>query len=76
MGIPFVQKDVKDGEWSELKERHARKNRVKQENEIDVKAKALVRKPKKVKPGYKRNMKWEMEKIKKRERRLKARGKK
>ena len=46
MGIPFVQKDVKDGEWSELKERHARKNRVKQENEIDVKAKALVRKPK------------------------------
>ncbi|MCG7437706.1 helicase-related protein, partial [Lysinibacillus fusiformis] len=76
MGIPFVQMDVKDGEWSELKERHARKNRVKQENEIDVKAKALVRKPKKVKPGYKRNMKWEMEKIKKRERRLKARGKK
>jgi len=76
MGIPFVQMDVKDGEWSELKERHARKNRVKQENEIDVKAKSLVRKPKKVKPGYKRNMKWEMEKIKKRERRLKARGKK
>lgn len=76
MGIPFVQKDVKDGEWTELKDRHARKKRVKQENEIDVKAKALVRKPKKVKPGYKRNMKWEMEKIKKRERRLKARGKK
>lgn len=76
MGIPFVQKDVKDGEWTELKDRHARKKRVKQENEIDVKAKALVRKPKKVKPGYKRNMRWEMEKIKKRERRLKARGKK
>lgn len=76
MGIPFVQKDVKDGEWTELKERHARKNRPKHENEIDAKAKALVRKPKKVKPGYKRNMKWEMEKIKKRERRIKARGKK
>ncbi|WP_332646875.1 DEAD/DEAH box helicase [Lysinibacillus sp. 54212] len=76
MGIPFVQKDVKNGEWTELKDRHQRKNRVKQENEIDAKAKALVRKPKKVKPGYKRNMKWEMEKIKKRERRLKNRGKK
>ena len=25
MGIPFVQKDVKDGEWTELKDRHARK---------------------------------------------------
>lgn len=76
MGIPFVQKDIKDGEWMELKERHARKNRPKHENEIDAKAKSLVRKPKKVKPGYKRNMKWEMDKIKKRERRLKARGKK
>ena len=42
-------------------------------DEIDKKAKALVRKPKKVKPGYKRNMKWEMEKVKKRERRIKAR---
>lgn len=76
MGIPFVQKDVKDGQWTELKERHARKNRVKQADDIDAKAKALVRKPKKVKPGYKRNMKWEMEKVKKRERRIKARGKK
>ena len=73
MGIPFEQKDIKNGEWSELKERHARKNRIKQEDEIDKKAKALVRKPKKVKPGYKRNMKWEMEKVKKRERRIKRR---
>lgn len=76
MGIPFVHKDVKDGEWTELKDRHARKNRVKQENEIDAKAKSMVRKPKKVKPGYKRNMKWEMDKIKKRERRIKARSRK
>lgn len=73
MGIPFEQKDIKNGEWTDLKERHSRKNRVKQANEIDQKAKALVRKPKKVKPGYKRNMKWEMEKVKKRERRIKAR---
>ena len=73
MGITFEHKDVKNGEWSELKERHARKNRAKVENEIDAKAKALVRKPKKVKPGYKRNMKWEMDKVKKRERRIKNR---
>lgn len=75
MGITFEHKDVINGEWSELKERHARKNRPKMENEIDAKAKALVRKPKKVKPGYKRNMKWEMDKIKKRERRIKNRKK-
>ena len=78
MGIPFVQKDVKNGEWTELKERHQRASRKgeRKENEIDAKAKALVRKPKKVKPGYKRNMRWEMEKIKKTERRIKNRGKK
>ncbi|KGR87629.1 DEAD/DEAH box helicase [Ureibacillus massiliensis 4400831 = CIP 108448 = CCUG 49529] len=68
MGIPFEQMDIKKGEWIELKERHARKNRVKHENEIDAIAKAKVRKPKKVKPGYKRAMKWEMDKIKKKER--------
>ena len=78
MGIPFEQKDVKNGEWTELKDRHQRASRKgeRKENEIDAKAKALVRKPKKVKPGYKRNMRWEMEKIKKRERRIKNRGKK
>ena len=75
MGIPFVQKDIKDGEWSELKDRHQRANRKseRQQDEIDAKAKSMVRKPKKVKPGYKRNMRWEMEKIKKRERRIKRR---
>ena len=75
MGIPFVQKDIKNGEWSELKDRHQRASRKseRKEDEIDKKAKALVRKPKKVKPGYKRNMKWEMDKVKKRERRIKAR---
>ena len=76
MGIPFVQKDVKNGEWSELKDRHQRANRKgeRKQDEIDVKAKSMVRKPKKVKPGYKRNMKWEMEKIKKRERRIKSKA--
>lgn len=77
MGIPFVHRDIKDGEWSELKERHTRKNRKteKVSDEIDAKAKSLVRKPKKVKPGYKRNMRWEMDKVKKRERRIKNRKK-
>ncbi|MEK4284684.1 DEAD/DEAH box helicase [Ureibacillus sp. FSL K6-0165] len=73
MGIPFQQKDVKNGEWIELKERHARKKRVKQENELDQLAKALVRKPKKVKPGYKKAMKMQIEQIKKRERRKRNR---
>ena len=76
MGIPFVQKDVKNGEWSELKDRNQRAARKgeRKADEIDAKAKSMVRKPKKVKPGYKRNMKWEMEKIKKRERRIKSKA--
>lgn len=73
MSITFQHVDIKNGEWTELKDRHARKNRPKQENEIDAKAKVLVRKPKKVKPGYKRNMKWEMDKVKKRERKIRNR---
>lgn len=73
MGIPFEQKDVKNGEWIELKERHARKKRVRQENEIDKVAKALVRKPKKVKPGYKKKMQLEIDKIKRKEKRKRNR---
>ena len=76
MGIPFVQKDIKNGEFIDIKDRHQRASRKgeRKENEIDAKAKSMVRKPKKVKPGYKRNMKWEMEKIKKRERRIKSKA--
>ncbi|KIL44426.1 DEAD/DEAH box helicase [Jeotgalibacillus soli] len=73
-GISFTHKEVRNGEWTELTERHKRKNRRPGENEMDVKAKSLVRKPKKVKPGYKKKMKWEMDKIKKRERRINRRN--
>lgn len=65
LGIPFKHRDIKDGEWVELKDRQARKKRIKQENELDKIAKAIVRKPKKVKPGYKKQMRMEMQKIKK-----------
>ncbi|MBB4825739.1 ATP-dependent RNA helicase CshB [Sporosarcina luteola] len=71
MGIPFVHEDIKNGEWQEVKERHARKRRVKETDELDKKAASYVRKPDKVKPGYKKKMAREMESFKKRERRLK-----
>ncbi|QTD41677.1 DEAD/DEAH box helicase [Sporosarcina sp. Te-1] len=71
MGIPFVHEDIKNGEWQEVKERHARKRRVKETDELDRKAASYVRKPDKVKPGYKKKMAREMESFKKRERRLK-----
>ena len=70
LGIPFIHEDVKNGEWVEVKERHARRNRVKEEDDIDRKATSFVRKPAKVKPGYKKKMAQEVERFKKRERRL------
>ncbi|WP_432355231.1 DEAD/DEAH box helicase [Sporosarcina sp. A2] len=70
MGIPFVHEDVKNGEWSQLKERHSRKNRPKEQDEVDKKAAALIRKPTKVKPGYKKKRAAEVDRFKKRERRM------
>lgn len=71
MGIEFRHKDLQKGEWTDLENRNKRKTRQKQTDDIDKKAASLVKKPKKVKPGYKKKMKWEMDKIKKRERRIK-----
>ncbi|MGO1059056.1 DEAD/DEAH box helicase [Planococcus sp. FY231025] len=69
MGIPFQQKDIVKGEFVDLKSRHSRKTRVRVQNEADAKAKTMVHKPKAVKPGYKKKMKWQMDEIKKIERR-------
>ncbi|MBM7577611.1 DEAD/DEAH box helicase [Jeotgalibacillus terrae] len=73
-GITFSHQEVKAGEWVELNDRHKRSSRPKGENEIDKKAKSLIRKPKKVKPGYKKKMNYKMEQIKKKERRKNRRN--
>jgi ATP-dependent RNA helicase CshB len=70
MGVQFKNVDLKNGEFIELAERNRRKTRVRQEDEADRLAKSLVKKPKKVKPGYKKKMQSEIESIKKRQRRL------
>ncbi|MBD7983138.1 DEAD/DEAH box helicase [Sporosarcina sp. Sa2YVA2] len=70
LGIPFVHEDIKNGEWTEVKERNARKKRVKESDELDRKASSYIRKPDKVKPGYKKKMTKDIENFKKRERRL------
>ncbi|WP_064091471.1 DEAD/DEAH box helicase [Rossellomorea aquimaris] len=76
MGISFSHQQLKKGEWVELPPLNKRKNRQKTAtDDIDAKAKSMVRKPKKVKPGYKKKMKFKMDKIKKFERRKKSRGK-
>jgi len=71
MGVTFVNRDLENGEWVNIGERNKRKARKKQVDEIDKLAQSQVKKPKKVKPGYKKKMNQEMEKIKKRQKRLK-----
>ncbi|THE15444.1 DEAD/DEAH box helicase [Bacillus timonensis] len=71
MGITFKNMDLEQDEWINIGERNKRKARKKQVDEIDNLAKSKVKKPKKVKPGYKKKMNKEMEDFKKRQKRLK-----
>lgn len=75
MGIQFKNVDLKNGEFIELEDRNRRKTRVRKEDETDKLIKSIVRKPKKVKPGYKKKMQEEMESMKRRQRRLNQRKK-
>ncbi|MBT2574399.1 DEAD/DEAH box helicase [Bacillus sp. ISL-51] len=69
MGIEFDYAELVNGEWKKGDDRHRRKKRKKTQNEADQIAQRLVKKPKKVKPGYKKKMGYEMEKIKRKQRR-------
>jgi ATP-dependent RNA helicase CshB len=71
LGISFKHIDIKKGELSELEDRNRRKKRTKQSDEAEKVAKSFVKKPSKVKPGYKKKMQFEMDKIKRRQNRLK-----
>jgi len=73
MGIEFHHRDISKGEWIELPEWNKRSKRKKEEGELEKIVKRAVNKPKKVKPGYKKKMREEIEKQKKRLRRLQKR---
>ncbi|MGN1385463.1 MAG: DEAD/DEAH box helicase, partial [Bacillus sp. (in: firmicutes)] len=76
MGVTFINKDLVNGEWEATDDRNKRKKRKKTKEELDVKAKQIVKKPTKVKPGYKKKQQWELDKYKKRQRKIEARKKK
>lgn len=75
MGVTFHDADIQNGDWIEIDERNKRKNRKKQVTQIDVKAKTMVRKSTKVKPGYKKKHQRATEEFKRRERRMSKRQK-
>ena len=64
-GLEFTTYDIANGEWKELKAWNERVTRKKTESNNESQAWKQVRKPKKVKPGYKRKMKYQKDKIKK-----------
>lgn len=69
-GITFKNIDIQNKKWMEVEPRTRRTRRQRKSAEPDMKARALVRKPKKVKPGYKKKMQAEIAKIKKRQQRI------
>ncbi|EMA6341621.1 DEAD/DEAH box helicase [Bacillus cytotoxicus] len=63
--IAFKHVELRNGEWIDLGERNRRQSRKKPNNELDIMATKVVKKPKKVKPGYKKKLAAEREKVKK-----------
>ncbi|WP_019242594.1 MULTISPECIES: DEAD/DEAH box helicase [Bacillus] len=76
LGITFINKDFVNREWIDADDRNKRTKRKKQKAELDAKAKIIVKKPTKVKPGYKRKQQWELDAHKKRQRKIELRKKK
>lgn len=64
MGIEFKNMDIVNGELIEIQDRNFRKKRKKTKPDLDPAIIHKVKKPKKVKPGYKKKLKAEMEKQK------------
>ena len=62
--INFTIFDVKNGNGSEAKHWNRREHVEKTVNKVDHEAWKYVKKPKKVKPGYKKKMKKQQEQIK------------
>ena len=62
-GIHFEVKELKGQQFVQTKERQKRKNRVKHQTELEKKISAIVRKPVKVKPGYKKKRKRQIEEM-------------
>lgn len=63
-GYQFTHEDVRQGELVPIKERTKRKSRKKQDSNIAKDISYKVRKPKKVKPGYKKKMASEISELK------------
>ncbi|MBN2540795.1 MAG: DEAD/DEAH box helicase [Bacilli bacterium] len=64
-GIKCVYKDIINKEIVDATVRHQRQKRERKENDLDLQAKLLVKKPKSIKPGYKKKYKQAVDSTKK-----------
>ncbi|PGL72481.1 DEAD/DEAH box helicase [Bacillus sp. AFS055030] len=63
-GITFEHRELKKGEWVDLGPRSKRKLRKKTDRNLDAVATKAIKKPSKVKPGYKRKLNEQRESFK------------
>lgn len=76
LGIQFVPKEIKNGEVIDSYDRNRRQKREKKADELDTTLIGLVKKKKKkIKPGYKKKIQWEIEKTNKQKRKMERRQK-
>ncbi|MFS1663389.1 DEAD/DEAH box helicase [Streptococcus sp. zg-JUN1979] len=76
MGIRFVPKVLKDGEFQETYDRDRRAQREKSYQKLDTEMIGLVKKKKKkIKPGYKKKIQWKVDEKRRKERRAANRAK-
>lgn len=68
-GITFEIKELKGNQFVDRANREKRKSRVKHQSDLEKQIHSMVRKPKKVKPGYKKKRKREIEKLVRQEKR-------
>ena len=68
-GFSFIHSDIKNGELTEIKDRTERRSRQKKEDNIEKSLVHKVKKKKKVKPGYKKKFRYELDKVKRNEKR-------
>ncbi|TWT10341.1 DEAD/DEAH box helicase [Streptococcus sp. sy004] len=76
LGISFVPKMLKDGQFQDTYDRDRRLNREKTRQKLDTEMIGLVKKKKKkIKPGYKKKIQWAVNEKRRKEKRAELRAK-
>ncbi|MGT2910393.1 DEAD/DEAH box helicase [Streptococcus cameli] len=76
LNISFAPKEMKDGEFVDTYDRDRRINREKSKEKLDLEMMGLVKKKKKkIKPGYKKKIKWAVDEKRRKTKRVEARAK-